>query len=95
MKLIKNSARCKNCGDILESKHRHDYVTCTCFQESSEKRHEFIETFKEIFPNSSEIMWIELELNHPSRGIMIDGGLDYQRYSAGKDFIDLSEWEPE
>jgi hypothetical protein len=31
MKTIKvNKAKCLDCGDILESKHRHDYVTCTC-----------------------------------------------------------------
>lgn len=22
--------KCKLCGDIIESKHRHDYVTCSC-----------------------------------------------------------------
>jgi hypothetical protein len=25
-----NRAKCKLCGDILESLHRHDYVTCKC-----------------------------------------------------------------
>lgn len=27
----KNKARCKNCGDVIESKYRHDFVTCSCF----------------------------------------------------------------
>jgi len=26
----KNRARCKNCSDIIESKHRHDFVSCKC-----------------------------------------------------------------
>ena len=26
----RNRARCKKCKDIIESKHRHDFVTCTC-----------------------------------------------------------------
>ncbi len=26
----KNRAKCKLCGDILESKHRHDFVSCKC-----------------------------------------------------------------
>lgn len=26
----KNKGKCKQCGDILESKHRHDFVTCSC-----------------------------------------------------------------
>jgi len=25
-----NKARCTVCGDIIESKHRHDYVSCKC-----------------------------------------------------------------
>lgn len=29
-KLIKNAARCYNCNDTIESKHRHDFVTCSC-----------------------------------------------------------------
>ena len=25
-----NKAKCLKCGDIIESKHRHDYVSCKC-----------------------------------------------------------------
>lgn len=28
--LSKNSARCKNCDDVIVSKHRHDFVWCKC-----------------------------------------------------------------
>ena len=27
---MKNRAKCKNCQSVLESFHRHDYVTCEC-----------------------------------------------------------------
>lgn len=27
---MRNRAKCKLCGDILESFHRHDYVECKC-----------------------------------------------------------------
>lgn len=27
---MKNNARCRNCGDVIESKTRHDFVTCRC-----------------------------------------------------------------
>ena len=27
---MRNRAKCKLCGDILESFHRYDYVTCKC-----------------------------------------------------------------
>lgn len=30
MTIIKNEAQCLLCGDIIESKHRHDYVGCRC-----------------------------------------------------------------
>ena len=26
----RNRARCKKCGDVIESEYRHDFVTCTC-----------------------------------------------------------------
>jgi hypothetical protein len=29
-KILRNMARCKRCGDLIESKHRHDFVRCTC-----------------------------------------------------------------
>ena len=30
MKLIRNRAQCRKCEDIIESKHRHDFVRCKC-----------------------------------------------------------------
>lgn len=29
-KLIRNAIKCKHCGDVIESKARHDFVTCSC-----------------------------------------------------------------
>lgn len=29
-RLVKNAARCKKCGHVLVSRHRHDYVACPC-----------------------------------------------------------------
>lgn len=29
-KLIRNRCKCRQCGDIIESKHRHDFVQCKC-----------------------------------------------------------------
>ena len=28
--MIRNMARCRQCKDIIESKFRHDFVTCKC-----------------------------------------------------------------
>lgn len=30
MKIISNKVRCKHYGDVIESKHRHDFVWCKC-----------------------------------------------------------------
>lgn len=29
-KIITNKIRCKKCGDIIESKHVHDFKMCKC-----------------------------------------------------------------
>ena len=29
-RLTKNQAQCNKCGDIIESKSRHDFVRCSC-----------------------------------------------------------------
>ena len=28
--VVINKCQCTKCGDIIESKHRHDYVSCNC-----------------------------------------------------------------
>lgn len=30
MKIKRNAAKCRKCGDIIQSKHRHDFVACRC-----------------------------------------------------------------
>ena len=30
MKYTRNAARCKCCGDVIESRHVHDFVSCKC-----------------------------------------------------------------
>lgn len=35
VKIVHNRCKCKNCGEIIESFTRHDWVCCTCFHESN------------------------------------------------------------
>lgn len=28
--ILKNAIRCKHCNDVIESRHRHDFVKCSC-----------------------------------------------------------------
>jgi hypothetical protein len=30
MTILRNRAKCAECGDVLESKHAHDWVECSC-----------------------------------------------------------------
>lgn len=29
-RIVRNAAECLQCGEVIESKHRHDFVTCKC-----------------------------------------------------------------
>lgn len=29
-RIIRNAARCRKCGDEIESTHRHDFRACSC-----------------------------------------------------------------
>lgn len=29
-RLVRNAAECGECGDVIESRHRHDFVWCSC-----------------------------------------------------------------
>jgi predicted phosphodiesterase len=29
-KITRNAAQCVKCGDIIESNHKHDFVSCSC-----------------------------------------------------------------
>ena len=35
IKILRNRARCKVCGETIESKSTHDFVPCKCFRESN------------------------------------------------------------
>lgn len=42
MKIIHNRAKCKLCGDVIESKHRHDFVSCKCGEIFVDGGHDYI-----------------------------------------------------
>lgn len=48
-KIIKNAVKCLKCGDIIESKYRHDYVTCSCGNVSVDGGTDYLRrSFKEM-----------------------------------------------
>ena len=61
--IFRNSARCKKCGDEIESKHRHDYVTCKCgaiFVDGGKAYRRYGGNL-EAFENTSDVQKIEDE----------------------------------
>ena len=41
-KIIANRIRCRVCGDIIESRDTHDFVTCSCGRVSVAGGHEYL-----------------------------------------------------
>ena len=41
-KIKRNAIQCLNCGDILESTHRHDFKTCSCGRVSVDGGHDYL-----------------------------------------------------
>lgn len=41
-RILKNALKCLRCGDIIESKHRHDFQTCSCGNFSVDGGHDYI-----------------------------------------------------
>lgn len=54
-KIIENKAQCLICKDVIESKYRHDFVTCSCENLSIDGGQDYLkrsclfpDTFKEL-----------------------------------------------
>lgn len=42
MRIKRNRIRCRNCGEIIESKSVHDFVTCSCGRCSADGGHDYL-----------------------------------------------------
>ena len=42
MKVIVNKIRCKKCGDVIESTHRHDFKICKCGAVAVDGGHDYL-----------------------------------------------------
>lgn len=86
----RNRAECLNCGDIIESKFRHDFVTCSCFDTSTNLRHKIAESVIEQLRNfpgdftDSQYENIRHQVacalaSSTGTGFFLDGGQEYTR----------------
>ena len=54
--IIQNAATCLACGDFIVSKHRHDFVTCTCGAISVDGGQEYLRRVGD-FTNAMDMSW--------------------------------------
>lgn len=56
-KLLRNRAQCLHCHDIIESKHVHDYVSCSCGKLSVDGGKDYL---RRGFPVDPSVDYIDL-----------------------------------
>lgn len=64
-KIIRNAARCRKCNDEIESKHRHDYVSCKCGTIAVDGGKDYLRRVGdfEVFEDLSETVEVEDNVN--------------------------------
>lgn len=58
-------ARCRHCGDVIESKSQHDWVCCSCFSNEVNTTGIFLDGGEEYIRyggNLGNVEWIECEV---------------------------------
>ena len=54
--IVQNAVTCLACGDFIVSKHRHDFVTCTCGAVSVDGGQEYLRRVGD-FGNAVDLSW--------------------------------------
>jgi hypothetical protein len=54
--IVQNAVSCLACGDFIVSKHRHDFVTCTCGAVSVDGGQEYLRRVGD-FANAVDLSW--------------------------------------
>jgi hypothetical protein len=78
-KILKNAAECPLCHDVIESVHRHDFVSCSCGSISVDGGKEYTRRmFKTgVFPiERSEILYEDYVLPDYSVDVSNNGAFD-------------------
>lgn len=64
-RVVRNRCQCRQCGDVIESKHRHDFVSCKCGEIFTDGGTAYIRRGAKDFNNVIDLSEYELkELNH-------------------------------
>lgn len=57
IRIIKNCIKCKNCGDVIVSEYRHDYVSCSCGRVAVDGGNDYL---RRAYTDSPEADYLEL-----------------------------------
>lgn len=60
--IVANKIRCNKCGDIIESKSVHDFVTCKCGAVSVDGGHNYLRRCAESLEDFEELSQYEVDL---------------------------------
>ena len=63
MKILCNKIRCKHCGDVIESRTPHEFVTCSCRAVAVDGGHDYL---RRVFKTKIEDDYEELSLTTPT-----------------------------
>ncbi len=83
--------KCKNCNDVIESQHTHDFVSCSCFKETKRLVDEIATKVVEYIKDKKIDESGPFNLHHyvscavndiMIHGFFVDGGHDYCRYGG-------------
>lgn len=86
--IIKNMARCKKCGDVIESKYRHDFVTCSCGEVSVDGGRDYLRRcFKE--DDSYEDLSEQKEITEEEYQKLLEESKKRRQESYDKTLIEL------
>lgn len=66
-RIIRNAIQCRHCGDVIESKSVHDFVTYACGACSVDGGHEYLRRCCITTPEKDYIELSEIELREKSR----------------------------
>ena len=71
--IVSNKARCKKCGDIIESKTRHDYKWCSCGNCAVDGGHDYLRRCwkTDDWEDISEVKEVEVEPKYEIGDIVV------------------------
>ncbi len=86
--ILRNSIICNNCKDVIESKHRHDFVYCQCGKVSVDGGHDYRQISFDVRSNVIDNS-IDDDGKHETRRKYLHWG---KNYDVNMNALKKTEW---